>query len=218
MSGTTRDQRQPSRRTVVRGAAWAVPTVAVATAAPAFAASPCTTSACPNISFGTVGSSNATTAGNGWSYSTNYVAGSGTEWTNANARGFQPASTTSPFTDKGSTFSAAAEPGTDNRRLILTQTGQPALAASCSYTVKVGIITYTSTSKALVLRVLVGATIVGTYDSSLETTNNNTNFDRGIKTFPVPAGTTGAVGFRLEFGTAGDHEDIHLYSPSVTCA
>lgn len=32
---------QPTRRTVVRGAAWSVPVVAVAAAAPAFAASPC---------------------------------------------------------------------------------------------------------------------------------------------------------------------------------
>lgn len=36
------DLASPSRRTVVRGAAWSVPVVAVATAAPAFAASPCT--------------------------------------------------------------------------------------------------------------------------------------------------------------------------------
>ena len=69
-----------------------------------------------------------------------------------------------------------------------------------------------------VLRVLVGGTSIGTYNTGNETTNNNTNFDRGIKSFPVPTGTTGAVSFRLEFGAAGDHEDIHLYSPSITCA
>lgn len=37
------DLASPSRRTVVRGAAWSVPVIAVATAAPAFAASPCPT-------------------------------------------------------------------------------------------------------------------------------------------------------------------------------
>ncbi len=35
------EQASPSRRTVVRGAAWSVPVIAVAAAAPAFAASPC---------------------------------------------------------------------------------------------------------------------------------------------------------------------------------
>lgn len=38
------DLSSPSRRTIVRGAAWSVPVIAVATAAPAFAASPCDTS------------------------------------------------------------------------------------------------------------------------------------------------------------------------------
>ncbi|CAM3666226.1 hypothetical protein [Nocardioides zeicaulis] len=37
------DLVNPSRRTVVRGAAWSVPVVAVAATAPAFAASPCAT-------------------------------------------------------------------------------------------------------------------------------------------------------------------------------
>lgn len=37
------DQVSTTRRTVVRGAAWSVPVVAVASAAPAFAASPCDT-------------------------------------------------------------------------------------------------------------------------------------------------------------------------------
>src|SRR6478672_464529 len=37
------DMVNPSRRTVVRGAAWSVPVVAVAATAPAFAASPCAT-------------------------------------------------------------------------------------------------------------------------------------------------------------------------------
>ena len=36
------DRVSPSRRSVVRGAAWSVPVVAVAATAPAFAASPCT--------------------------------------------------------------------------------------------------------------------------------------------------------------------------------
>lgn len=35
------DLASPSRRTVVRGAAWSVPVIAVATSAPAFATSPC---------------------------------------------------------------------------------------------------------------------------------------------------------------------------------
>lgn len=38
---TVLDATRTSRRTLVRGAAWTVPVVAVATAAPAFAASPC---------------------------------------------------------------------------------------------------------------------------------------------------------------------------------
>lgn len=38
-----REVTSHSRRTVVRGAAWSVPVIAVATAAPAFAASPCAT-------------------------------------------------------------------------------------------------------------------------------------------------------------------------------
>lgn len=217
MTGTTRDQHRPSRRTVVRGAAWAVPTVAVATAAPAFAASSCTTSACPNLAFGAVASANSTTAGNGWSYTQTASSGG---WTNTNSVGFQPAgsSSISPVTGKGPTFATAAEPNTSNRQITLTQTGQPALSAACSYTVRVGIITYTSSSTRQVLRVLVGGTSIGTYNTGNETTNNNTNFDRGIKSFPVPTGTTGAVSFRLEFGAAGDHEDIHLYSPSITCA
>ena len=54
------------RRTVVRGAAWTAPVIGASMAAPAFAASPCTTTACPDISFGAVGSANSATAGNGW--------------------------------------------------------------------------------------------------------------------------------------------------------
>lgn len=212
---TTHGASRPSRRTVVRGAAWVTPAVAVAAAAPAFAASPCTTTSCPDISFGAVPAANSSSAGNGWSFT--QTASSGT-WSNNNAVGFQPASATSPFNGKGPTFAAAAEPSTSGRRLTLIQAGQPALAAGCSYTVKVGIITYTSSSTPLVLRVLVGTTSIGTYSSGVETINNNTNFDRGIKSFVVPPGTTGAVSFRLEFGNAGDHEDIHLYSPSVACA
>lgn len=41
----TSARTQPSRRTVVRGAAWTVPTVMIAGAAPAFATSPCYTPA-----------------------------------------------------------------------------------------------------------------------------------------------------------------------------
>ena len=212
MPETSGQHFAPRRRTVVRGAAWAAPAVAVAAAAPAFAASPCTTSACPDLSFGAYTNASGPT-GNGWSYVQS--ASSGT-WSNNNAVGFQAASTTAPFNGKGVTFAAAAEPSTPNRQLTLSQTGKPALSASCTYTVRVGVITYTSNSTPLVLRVLVGGTSIGSYSTFGESSAGNT--DRGIKSFPVPRGTTGAVTFRIEFGAAGDHEDIHLYSPSVTCA
>lgn len=49
-----------SRRSVARGVAWSLPTIAVATAAPAFAASPRCVQGCPDLGFG--GAVNA----NGW--------------------------------------------------------------------------------------------------------------------------------------------------------
>jgi hypothetical protein len=46
-----REGLQPSRRTIVRGAAWSVPVIAAATTAPAFAASPCDTPLTGTVSF-----------------------------------------------------------------------------------------------------------------------------------------------------------------------
>lgn len=56
----------PTRRTVVRSAAWTVPAVAASTAAPAFAASPCGTSYAWRVDWGAAGTSytrGATVAG-----------------------------------------------------------------------------------------------------------------------------------------------------------
>lgn len=47
------DLVNPSRRSIVRGAAWSVPVVAVATTAPAFAASPCATTYSFRLDWGT---------------------------------------------------------------------------------------------------------------------------------------------------------------------
>ena len=58
------DKTRASRRTVVRGAAWTVPVIAVATTAPAFAASPCEKTTIVWSSLGTSGSVfNSTTSG-----------------------------------------------------------------------------------------------------------------------------------------------------------
>lgn len=56
----------PSRRTVTKGVGWAVPTIALGAAAPAFAASPCscTPNGCPSMGFG------GALDGNGWKLST----------------------------------------------------------------------------------------------------------------------------------------------------
>lgn len=187
-----------------------------AAAAPAFAASPCTTTACPDVSFGAVGAANSTTAGNGWSYAQTQSPGT---WNNTNPTGFQPPVTsgTDPMNGKGPWFGATSEPNTANRILTLTQTGQPELIAGCTYTVSFGVVTFTNdTSQALLVRAFVGATQVGQYTTAAEPSAGYT--DRGIKSFAVPAGTTGAVSFRFLFGAAGSHEDIKLYQPSVLCA
>lgn len=199
---------------MVRGAAWVTPAVVAGTAAPAFAASPCTTSACPDLSFGTVAGTNAATAGNGWSYAATASPGS---WSNTNPVGFQPSvvSGNDVMVGKGPHFAATAEPTTANRVLTLSQTGQPALASGCGYTISVGIVTYTSTSTPLVLNVMVGNTRVGQYSTQPEPAAGYT--DRGTKTFSVPAAASGAVTFQFVFGAAGDHEDIKLYRPTITC-
>lgn len=44
---------RPSRRSVVRGAAWSVPVISVAATAPAFAASPCSTPVSPDMNWST---------------------------------------------------------------------------------------------------------------------------------------------------------------------
>lgn len=200
---------------MVRGAAWATPAVAVSVAAPTFAASPCTTSGCPNVSFGAVSGTNATSAGNGWSWLATTSDGT---WSNTNPIGFQPAVTSGGdvMVGKGPHFAATAEPTTSGRVLTLTQTGQPALVSGCSYTISFGVVTYTSTSTPLVVVATVGGAEIGRYTTQNEPSAGYT--DRGVKSFTVPATTRGVVGFRFLFGNAGDHEDIKLYQPTVTCA
>lgn len=53
MTTKTPTRRRPSRRSVVRGAAWTAPVVAVAATAPAFAASPCETTYSYRLDWGT---------------------------------------------------------------------------------------------------------------------------------------------------------------------
>ncbi|RYB93777.1 hypothetical protein EUA93_05020 [Nocardioides oleivorans] len=66
---------RPTRRTLTRSAAWTVPVVAVATAAPAFAASPCN---CPEFYF--QGFPASGTLGNGWTLTSSTASpGGGTD-------------------------------------------------------------------------------------------------------------------------------------------
>lgn len=209
----------PSRRSVVRGAAWATPVVAASVATPAFAASPCTTVACPNISFGQVTAAGATdvgagTAGNGWSASP--FPGSWTNRGTNNPVGFRSATNTGGMTTAmGSWFAATAEPTSAGQTITLTQTGQPALAAGCSYTIRFGVVTWNASPVPLRLRALVGTTQVGEYVTGA---NGATGYaDRGFQTFAVPGTASGVVSFQFVF-TGGDHGDIKLYQPSVICA
>ncbi len=211
------------RRTVVRGAAWTAPVIGASMAAPAFAASPCTTTACPDISFGAVGAANSATAGNGWAFTSNGAANGWSNWTpSANPVGFQPSAPGVgglPAT-AAAWFAATAEPDTDGRVLTLTQTGAPALTAGCSYTLKFGVVTFTSdgtTVRPLIVRAFAGpSTQIAQYTTAGVATAGYTN--RGIQTFVLPTGTTGVVSFRFVFGNLGTHEDIKLYSPSISCA
>ena len=197
------------------------PAVAVAATAPAFAASPCTTSGCPNISFGAVSGTGsaaegAATADNGWTWSPN----PGT-WSNrgaGNPVGFRTAITsgTDPMAGKGSWFAATAEPTANLQTITLTQTGQPALISGCSYTIRFGVVTYTDSSTPLIVRALVGGAQVGEYSTAAEPNAGYT--DRGIKSFVVPGTASGVVSFRFVFGNLGNTEDIKLYGPSITCA
>lgn len=223
----------PTRRTVVRGAAWATPAVALAATAPAFAASPCTTTACPNISFGAVTGTDATgagveTAGNGWT--STYTSAAGTvnqafpgTWTNrssGNPVGFRaPSSDGGMALANGPWFAATAGPTTNNQRITLTQSGQPALAAGCAYQITIGLAVYDSATIALTLRTFVGTTQVGVYTTNTGGTTSYTN--RGPITYAVPGTASGLVSFRFDFGAGSGSDvtaDIKLHSPSIVCA
>lgn len=209
----------PRRRTVVRGAAWATPAVAVAVTAPAFAASPCTTSNCPTISFGTVSGTGSdgigvATAGNGWTASP--FPGTWTNRSASNPVGFRAPTTGGGMTTSmGPWFAATAEPTTAGQVINLNQTGQPGLARGCSYTIRFGVVTWNASAVPLTLRVLVGGTQVGQYVTG---TNGASGYvDRGYQTVTVPSTASGVVSFQFAF-TSGDHGDIKLYDPSVICA
>lgn len=86
MAGTP---AEVSRRAVASGAAWAVPAVAVAAAAPAYSASPCQPDACPDMGFGGAINQNGWSFGSTGSYATggNQRVGYYASYTPATGRG-----------------------------------------------------------------------------------------------------------------------------------
>ncbi len=212
--GVTDPTFTPRRRAIMRGAAWTAPVITTAVAAPAFAASPCKTTLCPDLSFGTVTVKESTNGGNGWSYAP--TTGGWSRDRTANPVGFMPAvaAGSDPVGGKGTWFAATNEPTTNARVLTLSQSGQPALNSGCSYTLNFGVVTYTDAGTPLILRAFAGATQIAQYTTSGA---SNAYVDQGIQSFVLPVGTAGLVTFRFVFGNAGAHEDIKLYSPSVTC-
>ena len=219
------------RRNVVLGAAWATPTVAVAAAAPHFAASPCSGHTTPDISFGTPNGTafGSTTpalypgASNGWTYTSANPTSRTNGWENplsANPVGFRgPGSLGSPFAGKGTMFACSNEPSAAGGTRVLTvaQTGQP-IPAGCNYKINVGVITWTNAADtALLMDVRVGTTTIATYDTSTETDVAG-HVDRGYKTFTVPPTASGNVSFVFRFTSTAvvNYEDIHLYNPTVS--
>lgn len=213
----TGSSQPPVRRRVALTAAWTVPTVAVAAAAPAYAASPCYPLVpCPNIAFtGTpTGTAAGVTSGAGrlslndplrpWSFSAN-----GTGWTNTNATGFN-------VVGGVTRFSASSEPTTAGRALTLTQTNAMPLNEACRYVITYGVIYWANLASAdIVMNVRVGGVIVGSFTTAGRT--GSTNIDAGIQSITVPAGSSGAVSFDFLFGGTSGSDDLHLYSPSVSC-
>lgn len=205
----------PRRRSIMRGAAWTAPVITTALAAPAFAASPCKSIFCPDISFRDPAADNATSTGNGWSFA---PTGGWKSPLTANPVGFMKsvAAGADPIGGKGPWFAATNEPNSVGRVLTLTQTGQPALNAGCRYTLKVGVVTYTDNGVALVLRAFAGGTQI-----AQNTTSGNAGayVDEGIQSYSVTAGTSGVISFKFVFNGAANAatEDIKLYQPSVTC-
>ena len=206
----TDDSPQVGRRRIVRGAAWAVPGVALAAQAPAYAAS--CPNPCPTLDFGVPGAGN-TTAGNGWSYALT----GGTFGTNNSHLGFYnngltasptsiPTGTTYFGCDRNILFGAPT--------LTLTQNGQNGLTGRCSARISVDIVYWAVTfaSADATLEIYVGATAVGSFDTG--------GFNQGTNTstsYSVTTTAAGSISFRLSWPNVSAGDDLFIYNPRVVC-
>lgn len=209
----------PARRTLVKGAAWTLPTVAVASAAPALAASPCAARTCPvDISFGapTGGDPSATTTAS-WSSSTSgTLAATASPNGRSKGPGFR---TRDPLENPaaGTWFGVGWEARSGTVTVTATRTVPVTLTAGCPYRFTT-LASYYRGQSALTMRVNVGSNPVLTWSvpaGSLGTGSETVSAD-----FMVP--TTGRYTVTISMtlansGTNGNNNDLYINNPEILC-
>ncbi|GAA1943289.1 hypothetical protein [Nocardioides hwasunensis] len=188
---------RPTRRTLTRAAAWTVPVVAVATAAPAFAASPCN---CPEFYFQPF--PNSGTLGNGWAIST--------------VSGTQEGGGTNQFIS-GGVFDPPGDPAAGNT-LVVQAARTICVTAGRTYRFTYGYTAYLANPRpqTSVLRVN-GVNVTG---STIDTTSSGASGSRAVT---WTANTTGNVTMAFVHTTAADANsrignEIRINNVAGTCS
>ena len=199
----------PSRRTLARGAAWSLPVLTVAAAAPATAASPC--GSCPTI------------PGFQGSWSDASVTPAGATWGTGNSNKYGFVSPNYLTGAAGTYFGDSAEPTTTGQS-ISTTLSSVTLSAACSYVLSYPLSTWEGSQIAATLTILVGTQTVGTYTTAAGSgagALGKSNAARSTSPFTVPTTGSYPITVRVSFpgppASGQNAGDIWVGSMTLTC-